>query len=129
MKKFLAFLTFLTFLIISQMQSVHAFDMSGMDMSSGHHSRAGTAVSIFCETSPDTTQNQCAKELIPDKALSKQDTPESLKTPIISVPFSHYVEVGSQENTSKIVSICGPPEAIYYRSAYVNMMGIMKSLN
>ena len=105
MKKFLASLTFLAFLFISQMQLVHAFDMSGMEMSSHHYSQIEMKQSIFCKTSDGNSQSECIKELIPDKALFEQDYNKNVKTPSFSLPFSYFIEKLSQENKSVIIPI------------------------
>lgn len=128
MKKFIWFLTLIWFVVASNMQLIHAEDMRGEIMPKGHIMK-NSDDSIFCKTTDKSTEKECYKDLLWDKyitsSLSKTELSKYL-TNTLPIYVSNFVIPSGQDIDIKQHS---PPNLIFQKSNYPNLISIIKNLN
>jgi hypothetical protein len=113
---------------MSQMQLVHAFDMQEMSMPA-HHAMTGMKHSIFCETSPNTKDAQCAKEIIPDKLLSQPNNEEVIQSYSFVLPITFTASTVIIEEPLIPGYPHSPPDLFFEKTKYASLVGIIKNVN
>ena len=128
MKKIIWFFTLIWFIVASNMQLVHAVEMKN-DLMYKNHIMQKVDNTAFCDNSNKNDKNECYKEIILDKYVSKQEKTKTNTILFTVLPITFF-----SDKTIKLYKIFYNIKyiwkiPIFEKSSYLNLLWIVKNLN